>query len=686
MATKQQLEEAIRRADAAGDAESVRALGAEYRRISAAGPPQNAPVKPKNESAWDGFVAGLAKTVDAPFRWIDSINPYAQKQQLRTETPEAYQARLREVNRSNQSRADNQARLDNNTRTGWQTAGKIAGSIPATLLTKNPWLAGGMSGAQTSDANDVAGVATDAAIGALAGKAGDVFGKRVVAPVLKKVAGTAPVKKAVAAVTSRLPIPRLSASAPRINAPQALNREQMARAARYRAVGVQQPTVGQITRDPAAWKFERETIKQDAGKPILEAFQQSDADIAAAARRIVDEQGGNIGPEAAGTRVKDALKARSDALRAEVSSLYKAVRENAGSQRATDLTNIRNLANHPDWADNAQYDDMLASVNKRLSRYADADGGQSGLTASQAEELRKFVGGLGQNSSQTFAMRRTIQDAIDTDVLDGIGGQPFAQARAAAKARFDEFSKTYAGKLAGDTVSPESVGKSFRSANTSLDDLRSVVKSIENSPGGKEALPAIRSQYVDEVLSSAITQDGKINGTAMYNNFTKNAPRLRAVLEPEAYKAVRRTAMAARDLTADVPYANVNHSNSASEIARLFPGGGSPDRGKIGNAIRYAIPRLAGAGTGAVAGGPYGAAAGWMASAGLDDLARARASAAAQRQVQLSVNPGQVDEVLVAQARKLVEDELLRRRLRGLLAGPSGALGVVGSGAIIGND
>lgn len=566
------------------------------------------------------------------------------------------------------------------------TTGKVVGGIAATLptlaLPGGPIAQGAAGGAMLSEARDFMGFAGDVALGMVGGKLGDVVGKRVIAPVVRKVASTAPVKKAVSAVTSRLPMPPVSA--PKVS--QALTREQAARAARYKAVGVQQPTVGQVTRDPAVWKFERETIKQDAGRPILDAFQQSDRDIAATTRRIVDEQGGNIGPEAAGARVKDALKARSDELQSQVGSLYKTAREAFGDVRTNDLKSIRSLQDHPDWADNAQYDDMLVSVNKRLARYADADAGASGLSAKQAEELRKFVGGLGPNSSQTFAMRRVIQDAIDNDVLDGIGGQPFAQARAAAKARFDEFSKTYAGKLAGDTVSPENVGKSLRGASTSLDDLRSLTQSIEKSPGGTEALSAIRSQYIDEVMSGAITQDGKVNGTTMYNNFAKNAPRLRAVLEPDAYKSVRRTAMAARDLTADVPYSNVNHSNSASELARLFPGGGNVERSALGTATRYAVPRVLGAGVGGAAGGPFGAAAGWAATGGLDDIARARANAAVQRQVQMSVNPGSVEEMLVAQAKKQAEDELIRRRMRGLLSGPSGGLGVIGGRAVIGDE
>lgn len=190
---------------------------AAYNRAHSAGAvnPQRkeAPRPPQNNSAWDGFVAGLAKTVDAPFRWLDSVNPYAQQKQLPTETPAAYQARLAEVNKSNQSRTRNQAMLENNTRTGWQTAGKIAGTIPATLLTKNPWLGGALGGAQASDSDNVSGVANDAFFGALGGKAGQLAGKYVVAPVaaktiapaVRKLAQTAGGQKATTALKKLMP-------------------------------------------------------------------------------------------------------------------------------------------------------------------------------------------------------------------------------------------------------------------------------------------------------------------------------------------------------------------------------------------------------------------------------------------------------------------------------------------------
>lgn len=76
-----------------------------------------------------------------------------------------------------------------------QAAGGAVASIPIGLATRNPILAGGLSGAFTSEADDLGGTARDAAIGAAAGKIADVGLRKIadvvqpiVAPAVKKLA------------------------------------------------------------------------------------------------------------------------------------------------------------------------------------------------------------------------------------------------------------------------------------------------------------------------------------------------------------------------------------------------------------------------------------------------------------------------------------------------------------------
>lgn len=75
-------------------------------------------------------------------------------------------------------------------------AGEVAGTLPAALITKNPWVAGGLTGAALTDKKTPLGVAADTAIGAIGGKAGQAaiggIGQAVapkLAPAVRKLLG-----------------------------------------------------------------------------------------------------------------------------------------------------------------------------------------------------------------------------------------------------------------------------------------------------------------------------------------------------------------------------------------------------------------------------------------------------------------------------------------------------------------
>lgn len=503
-----------------------------------------------------------------------------------------------------------------------------------------------------------------------------------------------------------LPYKAPSAAAPSLIAPRApvapppvaeLGRAERVRLERLRRSGVSEPTTGMVTRNPNAWTFEQETAKRygDVGAPIQQSLLTADQQLGARARELVRNQGGTIGREEVGQRVIDAAKARNKALSDEVSALYTRARENFGDQRVTNLASLRDLPNNPDWADNAVYDDMLAQLNKRLAKYADADGGATGLTVSQAEELRKFVSNLGPDNPQTFAIRRTIQNAIDTDVLDNVGGAPFAQARAAAAARFDEFGQTLPGRLVNDAIPPERVGQRVLGDGVTLEDMRDLRTTLQAAPGGEDALQAMNAQMVEDTLRPALNPEGGVAGATVLQNFQKNAPRLRTVLAPEQYKNLRRFALAARDARAAVPNSNVNYSNTASAYSNYFAPVAAPDRGVVGNVVANYGPRAVGAGLGGlfglVAGNPtVGAGAGLGATMALQEMAERRATDALSRrmaeQVMAARNPQMAAQLASVNQWQAQQDALIAAERDGLTAllGSNPVIGGAASGGIFG--
>lgn len=420
----------------------------------------------------------------------------------------------------------------------------------------------------------------------------------------------------------------------------ALGREAAMRDARFRAVGVENPTTGMVTRDPRAWNFEREAAKlHGSGDQMLQSIKGVENDLANAARMIVDKQGGAIGAEATGQRVSKVLADKYEQMGQQVGALYTRVRAKMGDVRVPNLENMKAAQNHPDWADNVEFDNMSAQINKRLLRYAEADGGMRGLSVKQAEELRKFIGNIAPNTRQGYAMKRIFQDALDADVLDNVGGAPFAKARAAAAKRFDEFSNTFAGKVAAGDVSPERLTDRILSQSTTLKDLRAMRQSLltgNQAAKGKEALNSVGAHALDSIFSKAISEDGKVNGTMIFKQFNQLAPRLQIILDPAQYKMVRRLAHAARDATAEVPFAFVNNSNTASAAANMFPDIVESQAGQrlLPNLAR----RVGGALAGSVAGGPAGAVAGDAAAQAMNQNLKARAAQTAAQQAQEQVN------------------------------------------------
>lgn len=671
--SREQLYTAIRNADKAGDADAVRKLSAELQRVDAKpAAPQAAPSKPENRptSFWKGVAErapvtslNMARLSGNPTGNAFAPGPFGAAMGAALDLGgAAIQAGMDKFSKGGASRGSTAGRV----------VGDVIGTIPTMLIPGSGLRAAisqGVAGGFLSSDNirNKPEAAINAGIGGAGGALGYGAGK-VISKGIRKVVP-----------------PRIPVAAPK------LPRDAAVRSARFNRVGVQHPTTAMVTRDPAAYKFQQDMLANAAqGQPIQQALRGVDLDLARSARGLVDLQGGAIGPEAMGDRVIKAAQSRDKALSDRVGSLYKQVRDNFGDARVPALDNLKAAQIHPDWADNTAFDDMVAAVNKRLSRYADADGGRSGLNVSQAEELRKFIGGLGQNSSQTFAMRRVLQDALDTDVIDNIGGAPFADARAAAAARFGEFRGTLPGKIAGEMIAPERVGARLRGAGTSLDDMRALRSTLENSPGGAEALQSLRSQMLDDVFSKGITPDNGVNGTTIYNEFSKAAPRLRTVLDPADYKQARHLAIAARDATAAVPKSGFNTSGTAqSLLGAVFPEGAPAKTGLLGSFLRNPLGRAAahtlansvtpGAGSVAVEG------AAMASSANASRLA----DQAIARQVTNAIDPASAMQALSDEERRKLIEALIARegqRLGRYSAGPAGALGVLAGYNLIGQN
>lgn len=136
---------------------------------------------PTDTSALNGFLGGLVKPIDNLVLAARQIPGVATADDAISDIL-GIQSGADAVATNEQARADN-------SRTGWQTVGTIAGTLPTLALPGGGLVQGAAAGALSTDARDMGGVIRDAALGGALGKGGDMVAGIVapqVSPMVRK--------------------------------------------------------------------------------------------------------------------------------------------------------------------------------------------------------------------------------------------------------------------------------------------------------------------------------------------------------------------------------------------------------------------------------------------------------------------------------------------------------------------
>lgn len=390
----------------------------------------------------------------------------------------------------------------------------------------------------------------------------------------------APAQVAQAPV-SRMALPEAAQEAiPQVE--EALGREAAQRLRNFQRIGVEAPTTGMVTREPGVWQYERNTMGQvNVGEPIRDAIVKVNDEINQAATDLIQKVGVAEDVEKVGVLAAEALGKKEKEMQRVVGQLYKNAREQYGEKSAGPVQSFIGQLDNPDLVDNEAFDEMRSSITRRLQRYGMA--GESGMprqnavmTVGQAEEMRKFIGGLGNGADPNIRrIRAQLVEALDDDVVAGFGDDAFKQARMAAKQRFTEFKDTLAGKMGAGDIAPERVTKKLMSEATPLSDFRNLKATLltgepDQVARGQQAWSSIGAQALDDLFGSARIGENMVSGARLLKNFNKNIARYRELLNREEYVTLNRIVRAARDATVPVDFANVNTSGTASALANLF--------------------------------------------------------------------------------------------------------------------
>lgn len=409
----------------------------------------------------------------------------------------------------------------------------------------------------------------------------------------------------VQAPVSRMALPEATQQAiPQVE--EALGREAAQRLRNFQRIGVEAPTTGMVTREPGVWQYERNTMGQvNVGEPIRDAIVKVNEEINQAATDLIQKVGVAGDVEKVGALAAEALSKKEKEMQRVVGQLYQNAREQYGEKSAGPVENFLGQLDNPDLVDNEAFDAMRSSIMRRLQRYGMT--GESGMprqgavmTVGQAEEMRKFIGGLGNAADPNIRrIRAQLIEALDDDVVAGFGDDAFKQARLAAKQRFAEFKDTLAGKMGAGDVAPERITQRLMSQSTPLSDVRNLKATLltgepDQVARGQQAWSSIGAQALDDLFSSARVGENMVSGARLLKNFNKNIARYRELLNREEYVTLNRIVRAARDATVPVDFSNVNTSGTASALANLFADPAKGGRSGVKTMIAHLAAGFAG--------------------------------------------------------------------------------------------
>lgn len=347
--------------------------------------------------------------------------------------------------------------------------------------------------------------------------------------------------------------------------------EQLARKATIEAVGAT-PTRAAVTRAPRDWQREKNLRGiEDVGEPIVEREQANAQAMQGYLRKL-----GGAGRSAyqVGDEVTSAVEGRFKDTGRDVSAVYGKVRETAPEAAIFPSKLSATLDTLGDIAD---ADTVVQSVTRRLKRLGalDPETAQA-LDINKAEELRKFIGALDTGTPTKKMAVSRLMSSLDDDVLEHAGADAFAGARAAAKARFEEFGARPVKALLEGKIAPEDVVERLVLGGK-VDDVRSLMKTLRASSGGQTAVQGVKGAVLDHLMLKATgaTSLDEIPGRFSGARFSKaldamEPEKLHQVFNPAEIEALRTLQKASRLLTEEVPFSDVNHSKTAAALANLL--------------------------------------------------------------------------------------------------------------------
>lgn len=372
--------------------------------------------------------------------------------------------------------------------------------------------------------------------------------------------------------------------------------EEQARYNRMKAQGID-PTLSQVTRDPAQYRFENQTgaaTQTGAGNLLHEREMDINSQITDAIKKVDErfkDQPSAANIDQTGESVKGAFATEAKRRMAEIDGAYNAARRAGETKEAVDISGLEKYLTDnrakaiavPELkAINAKLAELKKlSPQEKPSGLLGPDGKPIGkpvkpkVTIDDLESLRQAANELrGNPGTPANHFMKEINKEIDK-ATEGKGGEMYKQARSLRKAYGDEFERNGAvarllekkGKTNDPRVAIEDVYRDVmvRGSQKELGDVLTSLRKIDPKvdKAGVTAIRDLQAQTIRSIVEKA-TEKGAPNKRGIAN---LSAPRLRDAINEIGRPKLEM--LLGKDAASDL----YNLSKTASET-KLPPGSG----------------------------------------------------------------------------------------------------------------
>lgn len=341
-----------------------------------------------------------------------------------------------------------------------------------------------------------------------------------------------------------------------------LTPEQADRFHRMKGQGVE-PTLGNVTRDPAQVRFEQQSAGLESGRALHQRTIEQDAGLNKSVADLKDKgdvKGSqDINKADTGRNVRTAVEAKKAAADQEVNRLYDKARSAGETKELIDLDPLHKFLEtvEPEALSVPELNSVKAMVQK-LGEIGEKDGHPGMATIDQLESMRQRVNQLGQRDGSVKKFMGDVRNGIDT-MTEGKGGDLYKEARAKRKAVGTEFEEQggvanivdkksqtdY--KVAGEDVWHKTV------ISGSTADLGNVIKTLRTAeenqkPAAIQALKDTQARAIDHIMEEA-NKTGNFSPAGFKRAFDQiGEEKLTLLLGKDAVKALKDAQQTGRDL------------------------------------------------------------------------------------------------------------------------------------------